>query len=96
MVSANQRSLMEQTTPIGRSACLCISRGLIGLFGGICEDATYVVLEPYAHVTQDQKDWHNANSRALVVLFLSLSLQEFESLRLYYHSGDLGEASELS
>jgi hypothetical protein len=46
----------------------------------ICEDTTYVVLEPYACVMQDQKDRHNANSRARVVLFSSLSLQEFESL----------------
>jgi hypothetical protein len=36
------------------------------------------VLEPYARVMQDQKDWHNANSRARTVLFSSLSLQEFK------------------
>jgi hypothetical protein len=44
----------------------------------ICEDATFIVLEPRARTTQDQKDRHNANSRACAVLFLSLSLLEFE------------------
>jgi hypothetical protein len=33
----------------------------------ICEDATNVMLEPRARVTQDQKDRHKANSRARVV-----------------------------
>jgi hypothetical protein len=37
------------------------------------------VLEPCARVTQDQKDRHNANSRARAVLFSNLSLQEFEA-----------------
>ena len=71
-------------------------QGIDWLVWEICEDATYVVLEPRARVTQDQKDRHNANSRARSVLFLSLSLQELESLRLYYCSRDLGESSELS
>jgi hypothetical protein len=71
-------------------------QGIDWLVWEICEDATFVVLEPCARVMQDQKDRHNANSKARVVLFLSLSLQEFESLRLYYCSRDLGEASELS
>jgi hypothetical protein len=78
---------------------ICMSAHLHGidwLVWKICEDATYVVLEPHARVTQDQKDQQNANSRARTVLFSSLSLPEFESLRLYYRSGDLGEASELS
>jgi hypothetical protein len=44
----------------------------------IYEDATYVVLEPHAHVTQDQKDQHNTNSRARAVLFSSFTLPEFE------------------
>jgi hypothetical protein len=35
-------------------------------------DATFIVLEPCARTTQDQKDWHNTNRRAHVVLFLSL------------------------
>ena len=41
----------------------------------ICENANYVVFD--ARNTQDQIDQHNANSS---VLFLSLSLSEFESL----------------
>jgi hypothetical protein len=53
-------------------------QGIDWLVWEICEDATYVVLEPRARVTQDQKDRHNANSRARTVLFSSLSLQEFE------------------
>jgi hypothetical protein len=36
------------------------------------------VLEPRARVTQDQKDQHNANSRARAVLFSSLLLLKFE------------------
>jgi hypothetical protein len=36
------------------------------------------VLEPRARTTQEQKDRHNANSRARSVLFSSLSLLEFE------------------
>jgi hypothetical protein len=36
------------------------------------------VLEPHAHTTQEQKDQHNTNSMARSVLFLSLSLSEFE------------------
>ena len=53
-------------------------QGIDWLVWEICEDATYVVLEPRARVMQDQKDRHNANSRARSVLFSSLSLQEFE------------------
>jgi hypothetical protein len=53
-------------------------QGIDWLVWEICEDATYVVLEPHARVTQDQKDQHNANSRAHAVVFSSLSLQEFE------------------
>jgi hypothetical protein len=53
-------------------------QGIDWLVWEICEDATYVVLEPRARVTQDQKDWHNANSRAHTVLFSSLSLPEFK------------------
>jgi hypothetical protein len=53
-------------------------QGIDWLVWEICEDATYVVLEPCARVTQDQKDRHNANSRARIVLFSSLSFQEFE------------------
>jgi hypothetical protein len=55
-------------------------QGIDWLVWEICEDATYVVLEPRARVTQDQNDRHNANSRARTVLFSSLSLQEFESV----------------
>jgi hypothetical protein len=55
-------------------------QGIDWLVWEICEDATYVVLEPRARVMQDQKDRHNANSRARVVLFSSLSLQEFERI----------------
>jgi hypothetical protein len=32
VVLTNHRSVMEETTPIGRSACLRISKGLISLF----------------------------------------------------------------
>jgi hypothetical protein len=46
----------------------------------ICEDTTYVVLEPRSRTTQEQKDRHNANSRARSVLFSSLSLLKFKSL----------------
>jgi hypothetical protein len=53
-------------------------QGIVWLIWEICEDATYIVHEPRAHVTQDQKDRHNANSRARAVLFSSLSLQEFK------------------
>jgi hypothetical protein len=53
-------------------------QGIDWLVWEICKDATYVVLEPHARVMQDQKDWHNANSRVLAVLFSSLSLLEFE------------------
>jgi hypothetical protein len=53
-------------------------QGIDSLVWEICEDATYVVFEPRACVTQDQKDRHNANSRACTVLFSSLSLSEFE------------------
>jgi hypothetical protein len=53
-------------------------QGIDWLVWEICEDATYVALEPRARFTQDQKDWHNANSRAHAVPFLSLSLQEFK------------------
>ena len=60
----------------------------------ICENANYVVLD--ARNTQNQIDQHNANSKARSVLFLSLSLSEFECLQLYDCSRDLGEASELS
>jgi hypothetical protein len=49
-------------------------QGIDWLVWEICEDATYIVLEPRAHVMQDQKDRHNTNSRAREVLFLSLSL----------------------
>jgi hypothetical protein len=49
-------------------------QGIDWLVWEICEDATYVALEPHAHITQDQKDRHNTNSRAHAVLFLSLSL----------------------
>jgi hypothetical protein len=49
-------------------------QGIDWLVWEICEDTTYVVLEPHARVMQDQKDQHNANSRARVVLFSSLSL----------------------
>ena len=44
----------------------------------ICENANYVVFD--ARNTQDQIDQHNANSKARSVLFLSLSLSEFEKL----------------
>ena len=53
-------------------------QGIDWLVWEICEDATFVVLEPRARTTQDQKDRHNANSRARSVLFSSLSLPEFE------------------
>jgi hypothetical protein len=53
-------------------------QGIDWLVWEICEDATFVVLEPRAHTTQDHKDRHNANSRARTVLFSSLSLPEFE------------------
>jgi hypothetical protein len=53
-------------------------QGIDWLVREIYEDATYIVLESRARVTQDQKDLHNANNRARVVLFSSLSLQEFE------------------
>ena len=36
------------------------------------------MLEPHARTTQEQRDLHNANSRARSVLFSSLSLSEFE------------------
>jgi hypothetical protein len=44
----------------------------------ICENANYVVLD--TRNTQDQIDQHNTNSKARSVLFLGLSLFEFESL----------------
>jgi hypothetical protein len=53
-------------------------QGIDWLVWEIYEDATYVVLESRARVTQDQKDQHNANSRARAVLFSSLLLSEFE------------------
>jgi hypothetical protein len=53
-------------------------QGIDWLVWEIYKDAAYIVLEPRARVTQDQKDRHNANSRARVVLFSSLSLQEFK------------------
>jgi hypothetical protein len=53
-------------------------QGIDWLVWEICEDGTYVVLEPHARVMQDQKGRHNANSKARVVLFSSLSLLEFE------------------
>jgi hypothetical protein len=53
-------------------------QGIDWLVWEIYEDATYIMLEPRARVTQDQKDRHNANSRARTVLFSSLLLQEFE------------------
>jgi hypothetical protein len=55
MVLANHLSLMGQTTPTRRSACPRIFRGIDWLVWEICEDATYVVLEPCARVTQDKK-----------------------------------------
>jgi hypothetical protein len=42
-------------------------QGIDWLVWEICEDATYVVLELRARVTQDQKDRHNAKSRARAV-----------------------------
>ena len=53
-------------------------QGIDWLVWKICEDTTYIVLEPRAHTTQEQKDRHNANSRARSVLFSSLFLSEFE------------------
>ncbi|XP_021320538.1 uncharacterized protein LOC110436975 [Sorghum bicolor] len=53
-------------------------QGIDWLVWEICDDAAFVVLEPRARTTQDQKDRHNANSRARSVLFSSLSLSEFE------------------
>jgi hypothetical protein len=44
--SANHHSSMEQTIPIGRSACLCISRGLIGLFGKFMRMLPTLCLNP--------------------------------------------------
>ena len=60
---------------------ICMSTHLQGIDGKvweICEDTTYVVLEPHARTTQEQRDLHNANSRARSVLFSSLFLSEFE------------------
>ena len=67
--------------------------GLIGKFERF-ENANYVVFD--ARNTQDQIDQHKTNSKARSVLFSSLSLSEFESLRLHDCSRDLGEALELS
>ena len=47
----------------------------------ICENANYVVLE--ARITQDEIDQHNANKKAHSVIFLSLSLSEFERVSDY-------------
>jgi hypothetical protein len=41
-------------------------QGIDWLVWEICEDTSYVVLEPRARTTQEQKDRHNANSRARV------------------------------
>ena len=41
------------------------------------------MLEPRAHTTQEQKDRHNANSRARSVLFSSLFLSKFERVSDY-------------
>ena len=60
----------------------------------ICENANYIVVD--THNTQDQIDQHNTNSKARNVLFSSLSLSEFESLRLHDWSRDLDETLELS
>jgi tRNA(Ile)-lysidine synthase TilS/MesJ len=48
--------------------------GIDWLVWEICEDATYVVLEPRGCVTQDKKDQQNTNRKVHVVLFSSLSL----------------------
>jgi hypothetical protein len=58
-------------------------QGIDWLVWDIYEDTTYVVLEPHARTTQEQKDRHNANSRAHSVLFSSLSLLEFERVSDY-------------
>ena len=58
-------------------------QGINWLVWEICEDTTYVVLEPHARTTQEQRDLHNANSRARSVLFSSLSLLEFERVSDY-------------
>ena len=51
-------------------------QGIDLLVWEICGDSNYEVLA--ARVGQEQIDQHNANSKACSVLFLSLSLFEFE------------------